>query len=58
MVDVGTEPLGDFGDRADEISGLVQRVDERGADHAFGRIGKQDRGLTLKMVAKRHGSAT
>ena len=53
--DVGAEPFGDFGNRADEISGLVQRVDQRRADHAFGRIGKQDRGLTLKMVAKRHG---
>ena len=51
--DVGAEPLGDFADRADEISGLVQRVDQRGADHALGRVGEQDRGLTLEMVAKR-----
>ena len=53
--DLGAEPLGDFVDRADEISGLVQSVDQRRADHAFGRIGEQNRGLTLEMVAKRHG---
>ncbi len=53
--EVGAEPLGDFGDRADEISGLIQPVDQRGADHPLGRIGKQDRGLTLEMVAKRQG---
>ena len=53
--DIGAEPLGDFADRADEISGLVQRVDQRGADHALGRVGKQDRGLTLEMVAERYG---
>ena len=50
--DGGAEPLGDFGDRADEVSRLVQGVDQRGADQALGRIGEEDRGLTLKMVAK------
>ena len=54
MLDLGPEPLGDFGHRADEVASLVQRVDQRRANHAFGRIGKQNRGLTLEMVAKRH----
>ena len=54
MVDLGPEPLGDFRYRADEVASLVQRVDQRRANHAFGRIGKQNRGLTLEMVAKRH----
>ena len=55
LFDVGAEPLGDVGDRADEISGLVQRVDQRRADDPLGRIGEQNRGLTLEMVAKRQG---
>src|ERR1700677_5368443 len=54
MVNVGAEPLGDFFYRADEIASLVQAVDQRRSNHAFGRMGKQNRGLTLEMVAKRH----
>ena len=50
--DGGAEPVGDLGDRADEVSRLVQGVDQRCADDALGRIGEEDRGLTLKMVAK------
>ena len=48
------EPLGDFGNRADEVANLVEPVDQRRADDAFRRIGKQNCGLTLEMVAKRH----
>ena len=46
------EPLGDLGDRADEVSRFVQGVDQRCADQALDRVGEEDRGLTLKMVAK------
>ena len=55
MFDVGAKPLGDFAHRADEVSGVVQPVDQGGADHALGRVGEQDRGLTFEMVAKRQG---
>ena len=51
----GAEPLGDLGDRTDEISRFVQGVDQRGADEALGRVGEEDRGLALEMVAKGHG---
>ena len=53
--DGGAEPVGDLGDRAVEVSGLVQAVDQRCADNALGRISEEDRGLTLKMVAQAEG---
>ena len=51
--EAGPEPLGDFRSRTDKIAGLVQPVDERGADQPLRGVDEQDRRLTLEMIAKR-----
>ena len=48
----GAEPLGDLLEGAREIARLVERVDQRGRDHAVGGRMKRDHRLPGQMLAQ------
>ena len=49
----GTQPLGDDGEIATEIAGLIDQIDEMLADHAPRRIGNRQHQLLGEMIGQR-----
>ena len=46
------EPLGDGGEIAGQIAGLVDEIDQVTADHAAHRIGDRERKLLTQMIGQ------
>ncbi len=49
----GSQALGDLVQRADQIAGLIQTVDQRRADHPLCRIDQNEACLALEMLLQR-----